>query len=139
MELANHRIDCRHAGGLTADMMLTRIDEVGTQDSHECDTQDSHEYVNFTRKMEPDAVEEKTEDEAVESRVGEELIVNDVVKTPDSEHHHREKLYTTEESDIDDHETEQAIEIFEEPSNFKTIKVQQLVYKIQEEEEKLNG
>ncbi|CAS00026.1 Protein CBG27748 [Caenorhabditis briggsae] len=59
--------------------------------------------------------------------------------TPDSEHHHREKLYTTEESDIDDHETEQAIEIFEEPSNFKTIKVQQLVYKIQEEEEKLNG
>ncbi|ULT82490.1 hypothetical protein L3Y34_012038 [Caenorhabditis briggsae] len=128
IELANHRIDCRHAGGLTADMMLTRIDEVGTQDSHECDTQDSHEYVNFTRKMEPDAVEEKTEDEAVESRVA-----------PDSEHHHREKLYTTEESDIDDHETEQAIEIFEEPSNFKTIKVQQLVYKIQEEEEKLNG
>ncbi|PIC41638.1 hypothetical protein B9Z55_008988 [Caenorhabditis nigoni] len=30
VELANH-----NAGGLTADMMLSRIDEVNTQDSHE--------------------------------------------------------------------------------------------------------
>ncbi|UMM39716.1 hypothetical protein L5515_016645 [Caenorhabditis briggsae] len=141
VELANH-----NAGGLTTDMMLTRIDEVDTQDSHKHDTQESHEYVNFTRKTEPDAVEEKTEDEAVdveeiESKAGEELVANDVVQElvqkvsesesdvdetflldeetanayfagdvdSDAEHHHREKLYTTEEIDIDDHETEQAI------------------------------
>ncbi|UMM39717.1 hypothetical protein L5515_016646 [Caenorhabditis briggsae] len=173
VELANN-----NAGGLTTDMMLTRIDKVDTQDSHEHDTQECHEYVHFTRKTEPDVVEEKTEDEAVdveeiESKAGEELVANDVVQEliqkvsesesdvdetflldedtanayfagdvdSDAEHHHREKLYTTEESDIDDHETEQAIEIFEEPSDVKTIKdaVQELVYKIQEQEENLNG
>ncbi|ULT80407.1 hypothetical protein L3Y34_010758 [Caenorhabditis briggsae] len=173
VELANH-----NAGGLTTDMMLTRIDEVDTQDSHEHDTQESHEYVNFTRKTEPDVFEEKTADEAVdveeiESKAGEELVANDVVQElvqkvsesesdvdetflldeetanayfagdvdSDAEHYHREKLYTTEEIDIDDHETKQAIEIFEEPSDVKTINdaVQEVVYKIQEEEEKLNG
>ncbi|PIC11378.1 hypothetical protein B9Z55_029123 [Caenorhabditis nigoni] len=58
----------------------------------------------------------------------------------DSEHHHREKIYNTEESDIDDHETEKSMEIFEEPSDARTIKdaVQELVNKV-EEEEKLNG
>ncbi|CAO4383539.1 unnamed protein product [Caenorhabditis nigoni] len=46
------------------------------------------------------------------------------------EHHHREKLYNTEESDIDEHGS--VDETVEEPSDAKTIKdeVQELVYKL---------
>ncbi|PIC12133.1 hypothetical protein B9Z55_028607 [Caenorhabditis nigoni] len=70
-------------------------------------------------------------------------VIDEVDTTQDSsvlEQHHREKLYNTEDSDIDEHESVNAMETVEEPSDAKTIKdaVQEMVYKI-EEEEKLNG